>query len=97
MPARYDESECESQWDADDPDGPQESDRDDAEDQESETVPCPHCHRPVYEDADRCPHCGQYVLPGHAGGRRGWWPIAAVAATAVLLAAWLLGRGGGCR
>ena len=28
---------------------------DDWDDDASETVPCPHCRRPVYEDAEQCP------------------------------------------
>jgi hypothetical protein len=25
------------------------------------TVPCPYCRAAVYEDAERCPHCGNYI------------------------------------
>ena len=27
-------------------------------------LPCPSCGEDVYEDADRCPHCGDWVPPG---------------------------------
>ena len=43
-----------------------EDDRDDAEwtpdeDDEDETVPCNHCGRAIYEGAEQCPYCGNYV------------------------------------
>ena len=25
------------------------------------TVPCPSCKADVHEDAERCPHCGEYI------------------------------------
>jgi hypothetical protein len=40
------------------------------EDDVSETVPCPECGKPVYEDAVQCPSCGLYISPS-AGGSRG--------------------------
>ena len=27
-------------------------------------LPCPSCGEPVYEEADVCPHCGDYITPG---------------------------------
>jgi predicted nucleic acid-binding Zn ribbon protein len=23
--------------------------------------PCPHCGKPVFDEAERCPHCGEYI------------------------------------
>jgi hypothetical protein len=37
-----------------------EPDEDENED-EAETVACPECGEPVYEDAEQCPSCGQYI------------------------------------
>ncbi len=35
---------------------------DDSDDEDnSETVPCPHCREPMYEDSPRCPSCGEYI------------------------------------
>jgi predicted amidophosphoribosyltransferase len=28
---------------------------------DEDTVPCPYCRADVYEDAVRCPSCGQYL------------------------------------
>ena len=54
------------EWDDDDGDSvdedPLESDQDPADDlDEEETVPCPFCKKPIHEDADVCPRCGNYV------------------------------------
>ena len=46
----------------DDRELPDPSDVDDADDEnESDTKPCPHCRKPVYEDADVCPHCRNFI------------------------------------
>jgi hypothetical protein len=31
------------------------------DDDDDETVPCPHCGAAVYEDAERCPRCENYL------------------------------------
>lgn len=46
MPTRHDDDE-----ELDDAEFP------DTEDGDDETAPCPSCHRPIYEDAERCPYC----------------------------------------
>lgn len=33
------------------------------------TIECPECGRPIYEDAERCPHCESYVVAGQAGDK----------------------------
>lgn len=65
--------------DGDDPEDPDPSDQDptgdagdDASD-DAEAIPCPFCHRPVHEDGDICPHCGNFV--GGAGAPRRVPPI----------------------
>lgn len=37
-------------------------DEDDLDDGSTGTVVCPHCRADVYEDADQCPECGEYLL-----------------------------------
>ena len=34
------------------------------DDDDSGIAPCPHCGADMYEDAIRCPKCGDYVTPG---------------------------------
>ena len=41
---------------------PLESDQDEDDgDEVGETVPCPFCKKPIHEDADVCPKCGNFV------------------------------------
>jgi hypothetical protein len=56
-----------------------------------DTVACPSCGAEIYEDAERCAHCGDYVTPGSTNpwqGRSLWWLIlgtAGVVATILAL------------
>lgn len=102
MPRRH--SDCddsgefnvEQQYDADDEsdvdEGPDEHDQS----EEDATHPCPRCRRRVWEDADRCAHCG-YYLTGEdlAGGR--YSPrqkmISVILLAAAVLMAWIAMRG----
>lgn len=49
------------------------------DDDESYTVDCPECGAEVYEDAERCPSCGSYIILSSSGsvwqGRPAWWII----------------------
>jgi hypothetical protein len=46
------------------------------DDEDDTTVPCPYCGKDMYEDAPRCPHCGQYITAEDAPPRRmPWWII----------------------
>lgn len=56
-----------NQTDWDDADFDDESD-------DVETLACPACGEHIYEDAQQCPHCGDYVA--HASSTladRPWW------------------------
>jgi uncharacterized paraquat-inducible protein A len=77
MPLREDEDD-----DLDDPDA--------ADDESDETVPCPHCRRPVYEDAERCPACGQYLSREDAPRRLAWWLVLGVVAGLLGVLMWCL-------
>ncbi|MBN1491930.1 MAG: hypothetical protein JXA69_18605 [Phycisphaerae bacterium] len=60
----------------------------DESDVEAYTLPCPACGAMVYEDADKCPHCGEWITPvGEAARRsRTWrWPLLVVLLILVLL------------
>lgn len=63
----FDETEDEF----DDPEFPE----DHFDEESTETVPCSHCGAEVYEDAVRCPVCGNYVTHDTNvwSGRPGWW------------------------
>ena len=56
---------------------------------DSDELPCPSCGRSIYEDTDRCPYCGDWVMPlAAAAGRRNWVWWTALILAAVLFATW---------
>ena len=60
-------------WDDDEEEDPSDEFDDDA------TIPCPYCKRPIHEDAQRCPHCGQFISAEDApASRRPWWIVIGV-------------------
>ena len=74
IPDRDTDDDPEDDWD----------EGDDAwEDDESEAalVECPKCGADVYEDAVRCPICGEYITHSRSvwHGRPIWWRILGVA------------------
>ncbi|MBM4022213.1 MAG: hypothetical protein FJ284_08225 [Planctomycetes bacterium] len=60
---------------------------DDADDDEADTLPCPACGQPIFEDSPRCPTCGEYVTAGDASPRRPVW-VLATAVVCLALAVW---------
>jgi hypothetical protein len=72
-----------------DPEAPDASDMDpeDEDDDEFDTVPCPYCHRPVYEHADVCPHCRSFLSFHDAPRHRPLWIVVA-AILAILGIGW---------
>lgn len=96
MPPNRQVSDDDESWapdeDADDRDLPQERDLDDDDAlDETPTAPCPKCGAEIADIADRCPVCGENVVPG--SGERGRQPpwLAAIVLIVVLgFVAWLL-------
>ena len=74
--------------DADDLDDEAWDDTDDED--EDDTDPCPHCGAPVYDDAGRCPSCGQFLSREDAPRRQPWWVVAGVAACLAMVTWWIL-------
>jgi len=66
-------------WDEDDID----------EESDDETVPCPQCRRPVYEDAEQCPACGHYLSIEDAPRHRPLWLIVGVGICLVIIYNWI--------
>jgi hypothetical protein len=60
-----------------------------------DTEPCPFCRKPVYERAEVCPHCGNFlsredaIAPRREGRQPLWVIIAAIACLAAILFVWL--------
>lgn len=71
-------------WD----DDPEDPDPDDDEDDDDETVPCRHCGKPVYEDAERCPSCGTYLSREDAPWSKPAWLVIGVVVCLVIVAWW---------
>lgn len=77
----------------------EEADLDDSEypepdledDDLAETVPCPYCRRPVYEEAERCPHCGHYLSREDAPTRHSGWIVLGAILCLMAALGWVLG------
>ncbi len=62
-------------------------------DDEEPTVSCPYCRAEVHEDAQRCPHCGEYISDEdmRPAARKPGWIIVGVLAVMYLVYRWTLG------
>jgi hypothetical protein len=59
---------------------------------EEETMPCPYCGRAIYDDAERCPYCENYISREDAPSRHPLWLIIGVLICLAIVALWVLGR-----
>jgi hypothetical protein len=59
------------------------------DDSDDETIPCPYCREPVYDDAERCPSCGHYLSREDAPRRLPWWLVLGVIAGLAAVCTWL--------
>jgi hypothetical protein len=84
MPRRID---VEDDWEDDEED---EEDSYFSEDDDDDTVPCPHCRRQIYEQAEQCPYCGKYISIEDAPlSRKPWWFVAGFLLCALIVGAWI--------
>jgi len=49
MPRTLDHDDDDDEWE------------DDTDDDGDDTIPCPHCKKEIYDGAEQCPYCGQYI------------------------------------
>jgi predicted nucleic acid-binding Zn ribbon protein len=76
-----------SDWE-DDPDEPDESEMDFGD--SADLRPCPSCRKPIYDEAEVCPHCGNYVGEEKAKHRKPlWFVLAAIIIIATILLRWI--------
>jgi hypothetical protein len=76
----------------DDWDAEEESDAThDGDSDDGDTMPCPHCRREIYDDSERCPHCGEYLggsdEPGT--GKPLWVVVTVIVVLAAILLTWI--------
>jgi predicted nucleic acid-binding Zn ribbon protein len=64
-----------------------------SDDDDDETIPCPHCRRPVYEDAERCPHCENYLSQEDAPRRHPLWIVVGAILVLAVVLLWIFGKG----
>jgi predicted nucleic acid-binding Zn ribbon protein len=75
----------------DDFDEVNDSDSDTSDSDDDCTSPCPHCGELIYDDAERCPECGQYVSREDAPtSRKPLWILIGLVVCALVVVAWLL-------
>jgi len=68
-----------------DDDADEEWVEDEAEDSDDDLLSCPSCRRPVHEDTQQCPHCGDWITPVDQPGRAKRWISIAVVILMILL------------
>ena len=66
---------------------PDESDRDNGDD--SATVPCPYCRKEVYEAAEVCPHCRNYLSSEDAPPNHRRWLVTGVVLCLLVVLIWV--------
>jgi hypothetical protein len=59
----------------------------------TDTVPCPNCGRQIYDDAERCPYCENYITEEDTppSARKPWWLILGVLACMYVVYRWITG------
>lgn len=63
---------------------------DEPDDEDDDTVPCPYCGKPVYEDAERCPNCERYISGEDAPPvRKPLWIVVGAVAALVVVYMWI--------
>ena len=59
-------------------------------DSESDLMPCPFCRKSVYDDAEQCPHCGNYMFSDEPESyRKPWWLLVGVGLSLLVVIYWL--------
>jgi zinc-ribbon domain len=74
----YDADDIDDEWD------------DDPDEDDDTTDPCSHCGEPVYDDAERCPHCGLYLSREDRPYRKPWWVVLGAMACLAVVTWWIL-------
>lgn len=72
---------------------PPDDDEDDLDSDEDDvdTVPCAHCGKGMYEDSERCPHCGNYASEEDAPSRTPTWIVVTAIICLLIALTWAFG------
>jgi hypothetical protein len=62
------------------------------EEDDDTTMPCPYCGAAVYDDAERCPSCENYLSREDAPSRHSWWFVLGVLVCLIIALGWAFGR-----
>ena len=83
----FEDDEFDDDWESPDADVR----NDERDDDEAETLPCPACGEPVYEDVEACPYCGEYVTHSTSvlTGKPAWFIALAIAGIIAVVVALL--------
>ena len=62
------------------------------DDDEDDTIPCPHCKEPIHEDTQRCPHCENWISEEDAPPeRKPTWFLITVLVCLLIVVLWIFG------
>ena len=54
------------------------------------TIDCPYCGQAVYEDAEQCPNCHQYLsLEDAPSSPKPWWIVAGAVVCLAIVLVWI--------
>jgi hypothetical protein len=68
-----------------------EPDPNDDSEEYADTIPCLFCKKPIYENAEWCPHCHSYLFyDASSVGRKPWWFLGGVAVCLLIVLFWIL-------
>jgi uncharacterized protein (DUF983 family) len=62
----------------------------DGDSSDAVTMPCPHCFGTIYDDSERCPHCGEYLSREDLPYRPRLWIVMTVGICLVVVATWIV-------
>jgi hypothetical protein len=65
---------------------------DTSSDDDDTTIPCPHCGAEIYDDAERCPECGEYLSHENAPttSNKPWWIVIGVLFCLAIVILWAI-------
>lgn len=75
----------------DDPELPDEADMDQDDDESGDSAPCPHCGKPVHDQAEICTYCRSYISWEDAPRRKPLWLVfGVILCVLIVLLVWRL-------